>query len=213
MWSRAGDRTTRHKREWEIGVWIFDRIDQLHRRCAILREFLSRRTQVLRRESSEDVAPVVSEGEPPCRLHSIGTSLSSIPRQVPETICVDFNTPLFHSLEKEGVKELRHAGFVLVAGGLGERLGYNGIKVSLPTEILSELSYLGFYIKKILAIQVAFAVDPHAASSVGRTSHSLCDHDVGHEPRSVSPYHLSHAEQFATCANTSTSVCLRSKCS
>jgi len=47
-----------------------------------------------------------------------------------------------------------YSGFVLVAGGLGERLGFNGIKVSLPTEILTELSFLGFYIKRILAIQV-----------------------------------------------------------
>ena len=52
------------------------------------------------------------------------------------------------------VQELMYSGFVLVAGGLGERLGFNGIKVSLPTEILTELSFLGFYIKRILAIQV-----------------------------------------------------------
>lgn len=65
------------------------------------------------------------------------------------------------------MEELRHAGFVLVAGGLGERLGYNGIKVSLPTEILSDLSYLGFYVKKILAIQVRFDVVPHEASCEG----------------------------------------------
>ena len=32
--------------------------------------------------------------------------------------------------EKEGIKELGNVGFVLVAGGLGERLGYSsGIKV------------------------------------------------------------------------------------
>lgn len=33
------------------------------------------------------------------------------------------------SFEDAGVKEVRKAAFVLVAGGLGERLGYNGIKV------------------------------------------------------------------------------------
>ena len=32
-------------------------------------------------------------------------------------------------LEEAGVKEARNAIFVLVAGGLGERLGYKGIKV------------------------------------------------------------------------------------
>lgn len=32
-------------------------------------------------------------------------------------------------LEEAGVREARNAAFVLVAGGLGERLGYKGIKV------------------------------------------------------------------------------------
>lgn len=39
-------------------------------------------------------------------------------------------------LEKIGIEEARWAAFVLVAGGLGERLGYKGIKVvSLPQHI------------------------------------------------------------------------------
>ena len=67
---------------------------------------------------------------------------------------VSFNTTEYHSLESKGLVELMYGGFVLVAGGLGERLGFNGIKVSLPTEVFSELSFLGFYIRKILAIQV-----------------------------------------------------------
>lgn len=33
-------------------------------------------------------------------------------------------------MENRGVVEARNAAFVLVAGGLGERLGYNGIKVN-----------------------------------------------------------------------------------
>ena len=32
-------------------------------------------------------------------------------------------------LEAEGIREAQNAAFVLVAGGLGERLGYKGIKV------------------------------------------------------------------------------------
>ena len=31
---------------------------------------------------------------------------------------------------RQGVKAARRAAFVLVAGGLGERLGYGGIKVA-----------------------------------------------------------------------------------
>jgi UDP-sugar pyrophosphorylase len=40
-----------------------------------------------------------------------------------------FGDDNFLSLEAAGVKEVRNAAFVLVAGGLGERLGYKGIKV------------------------------------------------------------------------------------
>jgi len=41
-----------------------------------------------------------------------------------------------------------------VAGGLGERLGYSGIKVELPSQLSTGDSYLKFYIKAILALQV-----------------------------------------------------------
>jgi UDP-sugar pyrophosphorylase len=38
--------------------------------------------------------------------------------------------------EHEGVKELHKTGFVLIAGGLGERLGYSGIKIDLPVSTM-----------------------------------------------------------------------------
>ena len=43
--------------------------------------------------------------------------------------------------------------FVLVAGGLGERLGYSGIKVALPTESATGTCYLQLYAESILALQ------------------------------------------------------------
>ena len=42
---------------------------------------------------------------------------------------------------------------VLVAGGLGERLGYSGIKIALPTEISTMTTYLELYCAEILALQ------------------------------------------------------------
>lgn len=42
---------------------------------------------------------------------------------------------------------------MIVAGGLGERLGYSGIKLGLPTEPLSQTCYLELYIRHILALQ------------------------------------------------------------
>ena len=41
-----------------------------------------------------------------------------------------------------GVAESRHAAFVLVAGGLGERLGYSGIKLALPTDLARGACFL-----------------------------------------------------------------------
>ena len=42
-----------------------------------------------------------------------------------------FGEDNFIQFEEAGVKEAQNAAFVLVAGGLGERLGYNGIKVKI----------------------------------------------------------------------------------
>jgi len=59
----------------------------------------------------------------------------------------------FSALEDLGLKEVEACGFVLVAGGLGERLGYNGIKVSLPIETTSMMCFLQYYIRNILEFQ------------------------------------------------------------
>ncbi|XP_004290921.1 PREDICTED: UDP-sugar pyrophosphorylase [Fragaria vesca subsp. vesca] len=61
----------------------------------------------------------------------------------------------FMSFEETGVKEVQKAAFVLVAGGLGERLGYNGIKVALPRETTTGTCFLQHYIETILALQDA----------------------------------------------------------
>ena len=41
-----------------------------------------------------------------------------------------------------GVEASRHAAFVLVAGGLGERLGYSDIKIKLPVDSVRGASFL-----------------------------------------------------------------------
>lgn len=49
--------------------------------------------------------------------------------QVPSGESLTFGDDNFVQFEETGVREMQNAAFVLVAGGLGERLGYNGIKV------------------------------------------------------------------------------------
>ncbi|CAM9480370.1 unnamed protein product, partial [Phaeothamnion confervicola] len=72
---------------------------------------------------------------------------------VPAGERLDPGTEAYAGLEALGAPEVRHVGFVLVAGGLGERLGYSGIKLELPTDLATETTYLGLYIHQILALQ------------------------------------------------------------
>ncbi|XP_050364596.1 UDP-sugar pyrophosphorylase isoform X2 [Argentina anserina] len=74
---------------------------------------------------------------------------------VPTGETLNLGDDSFMSFEETGVKEVRKAAFVLVAGGLGERLGYNGIKVALPRETTTGTCFLHHYIETILALQDA----------------------------------------------------------
>ncbi|XP_031258011.1 UDP-sugar pyrophosphorylase-like [Pistacia vera] len=74
---------------------------------------------------------------------------------VPTGESLTFGNDTFINYEQEGVKEAKNAAFVLVAGGLGERLGYNGIKVALPAETTTGTCFLQNYIECILALQDA----------------------------------------------------------
>lgn len=59
----------------------------------------------------------------------------------------------FNSIEEIGMQQIPKCAFVLVAGGLGERLGYSGIKIQLPVDTISNRCYLQVYISRILALQ------------------------------------------------------------
>ena len=61
---------------------------------------------------------------------------------VPQGENVSIGTSEFDALEQKGISEIGKCGFVLVAGGLGERLGYGGIKVSLVLFILFYILYM-----------------------------------------------------------------------
>lgn len=56
-----------------------------------------------------------------------------------------------NSLESAGLDLIRDTCFVLVAGGLGERLGFDGIKVSIPFETVTYTSFMRHYCEYILA--------------------------------------------------------------
>lgn len=70
---------------------------------------------------------------------------------VPSGERLSFNDGTFAAAEELGKAPKK--AFVLVAGGLGERLGYHGIKVALPAETATGRCYLGVYIDFILEVQ------------------------------------------------------------
>lgn len=66
--------------------------------------------------------------------------------EVPTGVSLEPGQPEFDQFEEQGLKELSKVGFVLIAGGLGERLGYSGIKVDLPVCIIQDgYCYLKYY--------------------------------------------------------------------
>lgn len=66
----------------------------------------------------------------------------------------------FAEMEALGMSVISKAAFVLVAGGLGERLGYNGIKVSLPLYLAEQdKCFLQLYVEHILTMQAAAGGD------------------------------------------------------
>lgn len=56
------------------------------------------------------------------------------------------------ALEQQAEALMKHTVFVLVAGGMGERLGYSGAKVTLPIETASGEKYLQHYLKWALTV-------------------------------------------------------------
>ena len=59
----------------------------------------------------------------------------------------------FYEFQKLGFNELKTSIFVLVAGGLGERLWCKVIKIWLKTELLTLRTYIELYIETILSYE------------------------------------------------------------
>jgi UDP-sugar pyrophosphorylase len=78
--------------------------------------------------------------------------------QVPdgEFLCYESSakaTMPFDEAEQVGLQACADVVFVLVAGGLGERLGYSGIKLSLETNLCTNQCYLEVYMEYIQDMQ------------------------------------------------------------
>jgi len=72
---------------------------------------------------------------------------------VPVGESVTAHTAAWKHFEDIGLKNVGSCVFAIVAGGLGERLGYNNIKLKLPAESMTEKTYIQYYIETILSFQ------------------------------------------------------------
>lgn len=72
---------------------------------------------------------------------------------VPEGVNLKFGDADFERYEQLGLSAANETVYVLVAGGLGERLGFSGIKVALPVESTTCITYLQTYCDAIKALQ------------------------------------------------------------
>jgi UDP-sugar pyrophosphorylase len=73
-----------------------------------------------------------------------------IPLQ-PDSVDLSTFGPEYDKAESTGLQCLADTAIVLVAGGLGERLGYNGIKLDIPVEVTETTSYLAHFCSEIIA--------------------------------------------------------------
>ncbi|MEN8255865.1 MAG: UTP--glucose-1-phosphate uridylyltransferase, partial [Verrucomicrobiota bacterium] len=75
-----------------------------------------------------------------------------VPHQPDKVDLTAFDATYDH-YEALGQKQFGKVGVVLVAGGLGERLGYNGIKLDIPVEVVETTPYLKHYAACLKAME------------------------------------------------------------
>jgi len=119
-------------------------LDQLHRIDAVLpggglRGYLSRARKLL--QDAKDA------------VNTFAGKIPSVPEGEDLTGPTGPGSESYAELERVGMSQLAHCSFCLVAGGLGERLGYPGIKISICSEITSGITFIETYIRFILAFQ------------------------------------------------------------
>ena len=73
--------------------------------------------------------------------------------EVPLGFNIKVGDEQFYELDKLGFDQIQNTVFVLVAGGLGERLGYPDIKIGLQSELITLRTYIEVYTDFIKAFE------------------------------------------------------------
>lgn len=142
--------------------------------------YLRNATQLFRAQlQSNDTAQ--SQDEYTDWLPSVPRSTDDSGADTPLSVA-QLDSTLYRDLEAIGLQHIGKSAFVVVAGGLGERLGYAGIKLKLPVETLTGKSYLETYIQHLLALQaLANSASAPDGSKDVRIPLAIMTSDVTHE--------------------------------
>lgn len=114
----------------------------------------------------------------PAQANRSSSSNSTTPSSTDSSQSVGPRRLRIEAMEKVGIEHVHECAFVLLAGGLGERLGYNGIKLEIPTEIVSGICFLSLYAQFIKSYEKR----SHAQLTASRsTPLSTCQATEGKE--------------------------------
>ena len=84
------------------------------------------------------------------KVNNFSDTTIEIPDEIPH---IEIGTDEFFELDQLGFNQLKDTVFVLVAGGLGERLGYTGIKIGLQNDLITLRTYIEVYTDFIKAYE------------------------------------------------------------
>ena len=84
------------------------------------------------------------------KVNHFSDTTIEIPDDIPH---IEIGTKEFFELDQLGFDQLKETVFVLVAGGLGERLGYTGIKIGLQNDLITLRTYIEVYTDFIKAYE------------------------------------------------------------
>lgn len=86
------------------------------------------------------------------------TKYDDVKLETPATVKLTWDDlDLVRKSDAQGIPELKKCAFFLLAGGLGERLGYHGAKPCMNLDSISRISFLQLYCEYILAYQELFS--------------------------------------------------------
>jgi len=84
------------------------------------------------------------------KVNNFSDTTIEIPDDIPH---IEIGSDEFFELDQLGFNQLKDTVFVLVAGGLGERLGYTGIKIGLQNDLITLRTYIEIYTDFIKAYE------------------------------------------------------------